>query len=276
MVGVNMSKSETTSQSGLLDRGFLSGKTAVITGGSSGIGRAIAIAYAQAGASVFIGDITDAPKEGGELTAKLIESHGGFCRFLMTDIAKTQAVEHLMSTASHLTGRLDLLVNNAATYASKTVSETTEEEWNAVVGVNLTGLFNCCKHAIRIMLQQNPVNGVRGRIINITSQHGMIAAPKDFAYGVTKAAGVYATRQIAVDYAKDLIVCNAIAPGKILTGKPGAAVVPEMLAYARMRTPMPRFGEPQDVANAALYLASDLATYMTGINLMVDGGWMAG
>ena len=273
---MNMSTTDTIPQSELLGRSFLSGKTAIITGASSGIGRAIAIAYAEAGASVFIGDITDAPKEGGEPTAKLIESHGGFGRFVTTDITDVTAVEHLMLTASHLTGRLDILVNNAATYASKTVSDTTEEEWNAVVGVNLTGLFNCCKQAIRIMLRQDPINGVRGRIINITSQHGMIAAPRDFAYGVTKAAGVYATRQIAVDYAKDLIVCNAIAPGKILTGKPGAAVVPETLAYARMRTPMPRFGEPQDVANAALYLASDLATFMTGINLMVDGGWMAG
>jgi glucose 1-dehydrogenase len=118
--------------------------------------------------------------------------------------------------------------------------------------VNLTGLFNCSKLAITKMLRQEPQNEVRGRIINITSQHGMIAAPKDFAYGVTKAAGVYATRQIAADYAKDLIVCNAIAPGKILTGKPGAAVDPDALAYSKMRTPMPRFGEPQDIANAAL------------------------
>lgn len=83
------------------------------------------------------------------------------------------------------------------------------------------------------------------------------------------------TRQIAADYAKDLIVCNAVAPGKILTGKPGAAVDPETLEYARQRTPMPRLGQPEDIANAALFLASDQSTYMTGTNLMVDGGWMA-
>ncbi len=104
----------------------------------------------------------------------------------------------------------------------------------------------------------------------------MIAAPNDIAYGTSKAGTVYITRQIAADYAERGIVCNAVAPGKILTGKPGAAVLPETLDYARSRTPMPRLGVPRDVANAALFLASDEASYMTGVNLMVDGGWMAG
>ncbi|BCP54009.1 beta-ketoacyl-ACP reductase [Kaistia sp. 32K] len=264
-----------TSPSSPLAAGFLSGKTAIVTGASSGIGRAIAVAYAAAGASVFIADITETPKEGGETTAALITKAGGYGQFVATDIASAESVRNLIETATGLTGRLDILVNNAATYVSKKLTETTDEEWSHVVSVNLTGLFNCSKQAIEQMLRQDPVNEVRGRIINITSQHGMVSAPKDFAYGVTKAAGVYATRQIAADYAKDLIICNAIAPGKILTGKPGVAVDPDALAYSKMRTPMPRFGEPQDIANAALYLASDLSSYTTGINLMVDGGWMA-
>jgi NAD(P)-dependent dehydrogenase (short-subunit alcohol dehydrogenase family) len=103
----------------------------------------------------------------------------------------------------------------------------------------------------------------------------MIRAPDDFAYGVGKAAVVYMTRQIAGDYAADGIVCNAVAPGKILTGKSGRAVAPEMLEYSRSRTPWPRLGRPEDVANAVLFLASDEASYITGENLMVDGGWMA-
>ena len=126
------------------------------------------------------------------------------------------------------------------------------------------------------MLTQAPVDDVRGRIINISSQHGMVACPGDFPYSVSKGGIVQMTRQIAVDHADDLIICNAIAPGKIITGKPGVANDPDALAYSRMRTPWPRLGRPTDVAGAALFLASDMASYVTGINLMVDGGWMAG
>jgi NAD(P)-dependent dehydrogenase (short-subunit alcohol dehydrogenase family) len=103
----------------------------------------------------------------------------------------------------------------------------------------------------------------------------MIACPEDVAYGTSKAGVVYITRQIAVDYAKDHIVCNAVAPGKIVTGKPGRAAEPRWMDYSRSRTPMPRLGVPDDVANAALFLASDEATFITGENILVDGGWMA-
>ena len=148
------------------------------------------------------------------------------------------------------------------------------------MAVNLKGVFFGCKRAVQQMLAQeaqgSPGNEVKGRIVNISSQHGMISSPDDLAYGVSKAGVVYITRQIACDYAKEGIVCNAVAPGKILTGKGGKAVEPETLDYATRRTPLPRLGRPEDVAAAAAYLASDEATYMTGVNLMVDGGWMAG
>jgi NAD(P)-dependent dehydrogenase (short-subunit alcohol dehydrogenase family) len=104
----------------------------------------------------------------------------------------------------------------------------------------------------------------------------MVACPQDVAYGTSKAGVVYITRQIAVDYAPAGIICNAVAPGKILTGKSGRAVAPEMLAYSHARTPLPRLGQPNDVASAALFLASDEASFITGENLLVDGGWMAG
>ena len=143
------------------------------------------------------------------------------------------------------------------------------------MAVNLTGPFLMARAAVRQMLTQEIVQGVRGRIVNITSQHGMVAAPNDIAYGVSKSGLVYMTRQIAVDYAKHHILCNAVAPGKILTGKTGRAVAPEILAYSESRTPMPRLGTPDAVAGAALFLASDDASFVTGENLMVDGGWMA-
>jgi glucose 1-dehydrogenase len=255
--------------------GVLDGKIAIVTGSSSGIGRAIAIRFAHEGAHVGLADITEEPKEGGEPTADLITRAGGSTFFVNTDVSRSDDIDRLVATIVEKFGSLDVMVNNAATYVSKRLVETSTEEWNYVVGVNLSGMFFGCRSAVRQMLRQEPKNQVRGRIVNITSQHGMISAPSDFAYGVSKAGGVYMTRQVAADYAKDLIVCNAVAPGKILTGKPGVAVDPAMLDYAKCRTPMPRFGHPEDVASAALYLATDQASFVTGINLLVDGGWMA-
>jgi NAD(P)-dependent dehydrogenase (short-subunit alcohol dehydrogenase family) len=138
--------------------------------------------------------------------------------------------------------------------------------------VNLTGVFLMCRAAVRQMLRQEVRGEARGRIVNISSQHGMIAAPEDIAYGTSKGGVVYITRQIATDYAKHQIVCNAVAPGKILTGKSGRAVESRWIEYSRLRTPMPRLGKPEDVARAALFLASDEAAMVTGTAFEVDGG----
>ncbi|MBZ9894501.1 MULTISPECIES: SDR family NAD(P)-dependent oxidoreductase [unclassified Mesorhizobium] len=256
--------------------GIMEGKVAIVTGGSSGIGRAIARRYAQEGARVVVADVREEPVEGGEPTAQAIQSASGEAIFLSVDISDNGAVEDMTQQAIGHFGRLDVLVNNAAIYTSTTLTQTTLEQWAKVMAVNVTGFFYCSKHAVLQMLRQEPVNGVRGRIVNISSQHGMVACPGDFPYSVSKGAIVQMTRQIAVDHAEDLVVCNAVAPGKIITGKPGVANDPDALDYSRRRTPWPRLGQPNDVAGAALFLASDLSTYMTGVNLVVDGGWMAG
>jgi NAD(P)-dependent dehydrogenase (short-subunit alcohol dehydrogenase family) len=256
--------------------GHLQDKVAIVTGAASGIGRAIARRYAAEGASVVIADQTETPVEGGASTRAIIQEAGGVALFHPTDIADWPSVDGVVAATVKRFGRLDIMVNNAAIYTSTNLIETTPEQWQRVIGVNLTGFFFCCKRAVGEMLSQEPVNGVRGRIINISSQHGMIACPGDFPYSVSKGGIVQMTRQIAVDHASDLIVCNAVAPGKIVTGKPGIANDPDALDYSRRRTPWPRLGEPDDVAGAALFLASDLSSYVTGINLMVDGGWMAG
>jgi glucose 1-dehydrogenase len=255
--------------------GILDSRTAIVTGASSGIGRAIAMRFAAEGAAVGLVDIEEDPKEGGRTTLDLIVEAAGTAFFLRTNVASWADIDGAVTATVERFGSLDIIVNNAATYVSKPLLETSEDEWNRVIAVNLTGMFLGCKRAVQQMLLQPPRDDVRGRIVNITSQHGMISAPHDFAYGVSKAGGVYMTRQIAADYAKDLIICNAVAPGKILTGKPGVATDPDKLDYAKRRTPLPRFGTPNDVANAALFLASDQATFITGTNLMVDGGWMA-
>ncbi|PDQ21688.1 short-chain dehydrogenase [Mesorhizobium sanjuanii] len=255
---------------------LLANKTAIVTGGSSGIGRAIALKFAAEGASVVIADTVERPIEGGESTVELIRSAGRAAVYIRTDISDWSAVDGLVGATVTQFGRLDVMVNNAAIYTSTNLIDTTPEQWQRVIGVNLTGFFYCSKRAVIQMLAQAPVNDVRGRIINISSQHGMVACPGDLPYSVSKGGVVQMTRQIAVDHADDLIVCNAIAPGKIVTGKPGVANDPDALDYSRRRTPWPRLGHPNDVAGAALFLASDMASYVTGINLMVDGGWMAG
>lgn len=256
--------------------GLLTAKVAIVTGASSGIGRAIARRFAVEGASVVIADTIETPLEGGPTTKELIEQAGGTAFYVQTDIADWNSVDRMLQATVERFGRLDIMVNNAAIYTSTNLLETTPEQWAKVIGVNLTGFFYCCKRAVGQMLSQEPVNGVRGRIVNISSQHGMVACPGDFPYSVSKGGIVQMTRQIAIDHADDLIVCNAIAPGKIITGKPGIANDPDSLDYSRRRTPWPRLGQPSDVAGAALFLASDMSTYVTGVNLMVDGGWMAG
>jgi len=253
----------------------LAGRVAIVTGASSGIGRAIARRFAAEGATVVVADRTEEVVEGGEPTAQQIVSDGGSARFVRADAGVRSDVRAVVDMTVAELGAIDILVNNAATYVGKPLLETTEDEWEHVVDVNLTGTFLYSKYAVAQMVTQAPRNDVRGRIVNITSQHGMIAAPEDIAYGTTKSAVVYITRQIATDYARHGIICNAVAPGKIMTGKGGREDDPEWVALWQSRTPMPRLGEPEDVARAALWLASDEATFVTGINLMVDGGWSA-
>lgn len=257
----------------------LKDRAAVVTGAASGIGKAIAIRLAAEGAFVIVADLTESPREGGAATVETIAAGGGAAVFRKCDVGRVDDLAAAIAAAVARAGRLDIMVNNAAIGSDTALLETTEADWDRVMAVNAKGVFLGCREAVRQMLAQEPRGGaageVRGRIVNISSQHGMIRAPNDFAYGVGKAAVVYMTRQIAGDYAADGIVCNAVAPGKVLTGKTGRAVDPDMLAYSRARTPWPRLGRPEDVANAVLFLASDEASYITGENLMVDGGWMA-
>ncbi len=252
-------------------------RTVVVTGGASGIGKAICLKAAAEGARIVVADIREDPREGGEHTVDAILKAGGDAIFVATDVTRWDDVDRLVGEAVSRYGALDVMVNNAAAHGGKPLLETSEEEWDQIMAVGAKGMFFGCKRAIRQMLTQQPREGAeaRGRIVNISSQHGMIRAPNDFAYGVSKACAVYMTRQIAGDYAEHGIVCNAVAPGKILTGKTGPAIAPEAIAYSHARTPWPRLGRSEDVASAVIFLASDEASYITGENLMVDGGWMA-
>ena len=254
---------------------LLAGKVAIVTGASSGIGRAIAVSFAAEGAAVVVADVVGEPLEGGQSTVELIRQSGGAVAFEQVDVRRWDEVDRLVGATVAHHGRLDVMVNNAAIYSGTPLVDTSLEQWEEVMAVNLTGMFYGCKRAVQQMLTQEPRDEVRGRLINLGSQQGIVSAPQDTPYGVSKAGAIYLTRQIAVDYAQELIVCNCISPGKIVTGQAGAPSDPARLENARRRTPWPRLGRPQDIANAAVFLASDRATYITGTNLVVDGGWLA-
>ena len=252
-------------------------RSAVVTGAASGIGRAVSIRLAADGFDVLLADIRRDPIAGGTATEDVIRAEGGSVVFLLTDVSEPADCRRLVEAAVARTGSLDLLVNNAvlAGAHSKPLLETTEADWDAMMAVNLRAPFVLCREAVAQMLRQ-PLDGdARGRIVNITSQHGMIGCPGHFAYSVGKGGLVQMTRQIAVDYGREGILCNAVAPGKIVTGTAGDLSADEAgLAYVRSRTPFARLGRPEDVAAAVSFLAS-AASYVSGTNLLVDGGWMA-
>jgi NAD(P)-dependent dehydrogenase (short-subunit alcohol dehydrogenase family) len=246
-----------------------------VTGAASGIGRAIARLLAAHGAVVVVADVTTEVIESGVPTVAAIAAAGGRAAFIATDVASTAQVDALVEQTVARFGRLDVLVNNACIRHARPLLDLEEADWQRVLDVNLSGVYRCCRAAVRQLLRQDPVDGVRGRIVNLSSQHGMIAAPEDLAYGVSKAGIMYLTRQVATDYAAQQIVCNAVAPGKIQTGQGGRALDPVVMDRATRRTPWPRLGHPDDVARAVLFLASRDSTFTTGAQLMVDGGWMA-
>jgi NAD(P)-dependent dehydrogenase (short-subunit alcohol dehydrogenase family) len=253
----------------------LEGKVTIVTGGSSGIGRAISLQFAADGAIVIVADVREHPLEGGAPTVQMIESGGAVGRYLRTDVSSAADAQAVVDLAVHEFGKLDVVVNNAAIYRSKPLLETTEQEWDDVFAVNLKGVFLLCQSAVRQMLAQEPVEGVRGRLVNISSQHGMIAAPGDISYGTSKSGVVYITRQIACDYSAQGIICNAVAPGKIRTGSDPWEEEATRVDRALARIPLRRLGSPTDVARTVAFLASDEATYVAGANWLVDGGWTA-
>ena len=254
----------------------LEGLVIVVTGASSGIGRAIALCAAAKGAHVVIIDQRDTPLEGGVPTTAA-DSSIVFCR---GDVTRRDNLREVVAEAVRRWGRLDVWVNNACVdltdpphHCAQRLLDVSEEQWDRVQAVNQKGYFLGAQVAVRQFLAQEKslATGLRGKVINVTSQHGMVACPGNIPYGTSKAAAAYMTKQIAVDYAVHSIACNAVAPGKIV--KDPARPVAQ---YSLQRTPCARLGQPNDVATAVCWLASHEATeYITGATIMVDGGWMA-
>ncbi len=249
----------------------LSDRVAVVTGASSGIGRAIGLTLARAGAHVVVGDLREDPREGGESTVEAVRALGRRAEFVSCDVTDSASVAALMSAAVDALGDLDILVNNAGILVEGTVLETTDESWRRQLSVNADGTFFGCREAIRTMLDR----GHGGKIVNISSISGFRGSPGFAAYCASKGAIVNLTRQIGLDYAGQGINVNAVAPGFVET-QMTAIYDADIRATLEGQTPRGRWARPEDVANAVLFLASPLSDHVCGENLVVDGGWLIG
>ena len=248
--------------------GRVEGKVTVVTGAASGIGRASARLLADEGARLVIGDVDDA----GEDVARGIREAGGTCRFLRTDVRSWDDVASLVGSAVEEHGRLDVIVNNVGVAIGGAAGEMSEDDWNRVLDVNLSGVWRGMRHAIPAMLA---VGG--GSIVNISSVQSLVGFLGWSGYAASKGGINALTQQAAVEYAPRGIRVNAIIPGTILTGM-NEGILREhpdpdglMAEWTRMH-PIGRIGQPEEVATAVVYLASDESSFVTGMLLRVDGG----
>ena len=247
----------------------LAGKVALISGGARGIGAAIARLFAREGARVVVGDLLEA--EGRRVEAELTEQ-GGQASFVSLDVTSESAWGQAVALAGQRFGRLDILVNNAGIGGAGRVEDTRLEDWNRVMDVNATGVFLGTKAAIPALRQAGG-----GSIVNISSQLGLVGMDDSSPqYQASKGAVRLLTKLTALQYAKERIRANSVHPGPIITPMTeGRRADPTILARMTSRIPLGRYGEPEEIAYGVLYLASDESRFVTGSELVIDGGWTA-
>ncbi len=240
----------------------LENKVVVITGAGSGIGKETALLFAKEGAKVVVADVNE--KAGEEIVEQIRKNGDGF--FIKLDVSNREQSKLMAKTTLEKYGKIDVLINNAGIVQDAFVSKMTEQQWDRVIDVNLKGVFNCIQSVAEIMMNQGS-----GVIINTSSIVGLNGNVGQVNYAATKAGLIGMTKTLAKELGKKGIRVNAVAPGFIAT--PMTAAVPEkILEMMKEKTPLRRLGEPRDIANAYLYLASDEANFVNGAVLCVDGG----
>ena len=252
----------------------LQGKVCVITGGTSGFGFATAHLFVQEGATVIIAARDE--RRGNQTIRELQERTGKEVRFVRCDVCKEGEVKNLVRQVMDLHRRIDIWVNNAGVLIRKAFEETSEQEWDEVMATNLKGVFFCCKEVLPLMAKQG-----RGSLVNISSEVSLVGKGDVAVYSTSKAGVTILTKSLALRYAKNNVRINAICPGTIITNMNRAFFVDIADQGQRMKElvehyPLGRLGTPEDVAYAALFLASDEAQWITGVALPVDGGYTAG
>jgi NAD(P)-dependent dehydrogenase (short-subunit alcohol dehydrogenase family) len=263
----------------------LEGKVAIVTGSSSGNGRAIALAFAREGAAVVCSDVQKSAQEGGyeediEVdTDDAIRKEGGRAEYQEADASKASDMQAVVDKAVSSFGKLDLMVNNAGVFTGlNSILDETEEQYDFSMAVNAKGVWLGSKFAIAQMMKQElPEEGSRGKIINIASIGGVVGLMNEPAYCASKGAAVNLTRQLAIDFAPEKINVNAICPGFLSTAMVRQFLEdPELNQTLHDLSPWPHLGTAEDVAKMAVYLASDDAEMVTGSIHLIDGGYTAG
>lgn len=247
----------------------ISHKVAIVTGGSGGLGRAISLKLADAGASVVV---VNKNREKGMEVVKEIERRGGSAFHCTVDLSKVDEIQGMVDEVVKQKERIDILVNSHGINIQKPIVDVTEEDWDKTHQINLKGLFFCCQKVGRVMIKQR-----YGRIVNIGSIQNEDVLPLRSSYAASKGGVKQLTKSLAIEWAKYNINVNTISPGVVKTPMASALLSDGIWGdVMKRKTPMRRPCDPEEVAQVVLFFVSDAVSYVTGANLMVDGGWSAG
>ena len=254
----------------ILDKFSLQGQVGIVTGGGQGLGKAFALAFAEAGADVVIAELNE---KTGPVTAKEIQDMGRRSLFVQTDVREQASIQAMVDATVKEFGKIDFLMNNAGITLWCEAEDVPEEEWMQVMNINLNGLFYCCQAVGKQMMKQG-----EGRIVNIASMSGLIVnRPQcQASYNTSKAAVIHLTRSLATEWAQHNIRVNAIAPGYMATSMAEPFFKDPKIGGIWMDSiPMKRGGKPEELCPVAVLLASEASSYMTGETVVVDGGYTA-